>query len=104
MEDPLLRGQRHVESSKVRLGMQMDDTAFRNQLLESGVLGPAKDTSKTWNVDIVIDLLEGPLLHPKRMEEAIKGSKFLRRLMAFYHPLERRYADLPRTVVSTVRV
>ena len=55
-----------------------------------------------WNFDTLQDLLEGPLLNPKRMEEAIKVSKYIKRLLSFYHPFSRRFADLPKTKVSAV--
>jgi hypothetical protein len=54
-----------------------------------------KDHTK-WNFEILQDLVEGPLLNPKRMEEAIKVSRFIRRLMSFYHPFNHRFSDLPR--------
>jgi rapamycin-insensitive companion of mTOR len=60
-----------------------------------------KDHNK-WNFETLLDLVEGPLLNPKRMEEAIKlSSKFLRRLMNFFHPFNHRFSDLERNKVST---
>lgn len=95
-----MRGQRQAESSKIRLGMQVDDATFRSMIVETGVLN-SKEHSK-WRLDILIDLFEGPLLNPKRMEEAIRGLKFFRKLMPFFHPLERRYSDIePSNVSST---
>lgn len=35
------------------------------------------------------------------MEEAIKLSKFLRRLMNFFHPFSHRFSDIERNKVST---
>lgn len=57
-----------------------------------------KDFAK-WNFESLQELLEGPLLNPKRMEEAIKGSRFIRRLMSFFHPFNHQFSDLPRTKV-----
>jgi len=57
-----------------------------------------KDHTK-WNFDSLLDLIEGPLLNPKRMEEAIKVSRFIRRLTSFFHPFNCRFSDLPRTKV-----
>ena len=59
-----------------------------------------KDHNK-WNFETLLDLIEGPLLNPKRMEEAIKLSRFLRRLMNFFHPFSHRFSDLERNKVST---
>lgn len=86
-----------VESSKIRMGMALDDQSFRNLLLETQVL-TAKDDTR-WNFDVLTDLLEGPLMNPKRMEEVIKSSKLMRRLLTFFHPHEHRYSTMPRTSV-----
>jgi hypothetical protein len=47
---------------------------------------------------VLQDVIEGPLLNHKRMEEAIKVSKFMRKLMSFFHPFNHRFADMPRRV------
>jgi hypothetical protein len=60
-----------------------------------------KDHNK-WNFETLLDLIEGPLLNPKRMEEAIKLSRFLRRLMNFFHPFSHRFSDIERIKVSTL--
>lgn len=59
-----------------------------------------KDPSK-WNYEILMDIVEGPLLNPKRFEEAFMVSKFGRRLMSFFHPLSRQFSDMRATPVST---
>ena len=96
-DDPLRRGQRQVEEARVKLGMQIDDTAFRNLLLETQVLISPKEPAR-WNLDALIALFEGPLLNPLRLDEAIKGSRFCRRVLQFFLPLEGRYVALPNTV------
>jgi rapamycin-insensitive companion of mTOR len=58
-----------------------------------------KDPTK-WNYDILIDVIEGPLLNPKRFEEAFMVSKFGRRLLSFFHPLSRQFSDMKATEVS----
>ncbi|KAG8214549.1 Rapamycin-insensitive companion of mTOR, N-term-domain-containing protein [Butyriboletus roseoflavus] len=93
-EDAVRRGQRQVEQSKIKLGMQMDDKTFQSYLLETQVM-LTKDNTK-WNFDILQELIDGPLLNPKRLEEAIKVSRFMRRLMSFFHPFSHRFSDLPR--------
>ncbi|KZS99473.1 uncharacterized protein LAESUDRAFT_816934 [Laetiporus sulphureus 93-53] len=55
-----------------------------------------KDPLK-WNFDILQELVEGPLLNPKRMEEAIRVTRYMRKLMVFFHPFSHRFSDLPRT-------
>lgn len=49
-----------------------------------------------WNYDVLLDLIEGPLLNAKRLEEAIKVSKFVKRLMTFFHPESHRFSDIPK--------
>ncbi|THH20076.1 hypothetical protein EW146_g1188 [Bondarzewia mesenterica] len=95
VEDAIRRGQRHVEQVKIKMGLQMDDKTFQAALLETQVM-LTKDHSK-WNFETLQDLIEGPLLNPKRMEEAIKVSRFIRRLMSFYHPFSHRFSDIERT-------
>ena len=58
-----------------------------------------KDHTK-WNFDLLLELIEGPLLNPKRMEEAMRASKFMKRLMGFFHPFSHRFSDMPRIKVS----
>lgn len=58
-----------------------------------------KDHNK-WNFEMLQELIEGPLLNPKRMEEAVKVSRFIRRLMSFYHPFNHRFSDMERNKVS----
>jgi len=52
-----------------------------------------KDYSK-WNFETLQELIEGPLLNLKRMEEAIKVSKFIHRLMSFSQPFGHQFSDL----------
>jgi rapamycin-insensitive companion of mTOR len=100
VEDAIRRGQRQVEQVKLKMSMQMDDRTFRAMLLDSQVM-ITKEHSR-WQFDILQELVEGPLLNPKRMEEAIKGTAFIRRLMSFYHPFSHRFSDTPKIKVSVV--
>ncbi|KAI0304497.1 Rapamycin-insensitive companion of mTOR, N-term-domain-containing protein [Multifurca ochricompacta] len=94
VEDAIRRGQRQVEQVRIKMGLQMDDKTFQAALLETQVM-LTKDHYK-WNFETLQDLIEGPLLNPKRMEEAIKLSRFLRRLMNFFHPFSHRFSDIER--------
>ncbi|EDR13794.1 uncharacterized protein LACBIDRAFT_309182 [Laccaria bicolor S238N-H82] len=98
-EDAVRRGQRQVEQVKLKMSMQMDDRTFQSSILETQVI-VTKDFAK-WNFETLQELIEGPLLNPKRMEEAIKVSRFIRRLMSFFHPFNHRFSDLPRTKANT---
>ena len=55
-----------------------------------------KDQTK-WNFETLQDLIEGPLMNPKRMEEAIKVNRYIRKLMSFFHPFSHRFSDLSKT-------
>lgn len=73
----------------------MDDKNFQVLLLDSQVLA-TKDQTK-WSFDILQDLIEGPLLNPKRMEEAIKASRYMKKLISFFHPFAHRFSDLSKS-------
>ncbi|KIM43166.1 hypothetical protein M413DRAFT_443978 [Hebeloma cylindrosporum] len=95
VEDAVRRGQRQVEQTKLKMSMQMDDKAFQTCLLETQVT-ITKDYTK-WNFETLQEIIDGPLLNPKRMEEAIRGSRFMRRLMSFFHPFSHQFSDIKRT-------
>ncbi|RIA92645.1 Rapamycin-insensitive companion of mTOR, N-term-domain-containing protein [Glomus cerebriforme] len=88
------RNARQVESVKIKMGMQIDDRHFTNMLLESQVL-QTKDGTK-WNFETMMELLQGPLLNPRRLEESIK-SKFIKRLIGFFRPTSRRFSEIEKT-------
>ncbi len=84
-----------ADKAKQRALMQMDDTAFRNLMLDSQVLA-TRDHTK-WNMDSLSDLLDGVLHVPRRMEEAMKSSRMAKRLLAFYHPFALRYSSIRKS-------
>ncbi|KAJ1038031.1 hypothetical protein NDA10_005530 [Ustilago hordei] len=92
LEESMRRGQRQVEKTKMRMGMQIDDLQFRNMMVGTQIL-VTKDHTK-WNLDTLTEMLEGPLLNPKRLDEVAKGTKLLKRLLAFYHPFALRFASI----------
>lgn len=59
----------------------------------------SRDHNK-WNYDIIMELLQGPLLNPKRLDEVIKATKFIRRLFSFLHPYNNRFSAILRTRVG----
>lgn len=80
---------------KVKMGVQIDDAGFRQLLLDTQVL-----TTKTftrWNWDVLTELIQGPLTNPRRLEEAIKTTKFMKRLMSFYRPFKYRFSSIKKT-------
>ncbi|GJN92824.1 hypothetical protein Rhopal_005862-T1 [Rhodotorula paludigena] len=98
LEDPshkrALQQRVQVESAKLSAALSIDDLTFRNLLLSSGVL-TTKEESK-WNLEAIETLLEGPLRNSKRLEEAIRATKFVRRLVAVFQPFSLRYSDWPK--------
>ena len=50
-----------------------------------------------WNWDILNEIIQGPLLNPKRLEEAIKVTKFMKRLLSFYRPFKYRFCEVKNT-------
>ncbi|KAI0971808.1 Rapamycin-insensitive companion of mTOR, N-term-domain-containing protein [Xylaria arbuscula] len=45
--------------------------------------------------DIMLKLIEGPLTNGKRLEEAIKASKFIKSVIGFYRPFKYRFSEIP---------
>ncbi|ORY81605.1 Rapamycin-insensitive companion of mTOR, middle domain-domain-containing protein [Protomyces lactucae-debilis] len=89
------RGQRQVEQVKIKMGLQIDDTHFRNLLLDTQVLNTKNYTK--WHWDTLTELVQGPLLNPKRLEESIRATKFMKRLLAFYRPFTHRFSAIKNT-------
>lgn len=77
--------------------MQLDDRQFIQMINDSGII-LNRDHTK-WNYELVVDLLEGPLMNPKRLDETIKATKFIRRLFAFFHPQNGRFSNIRRSRV-----
>lgn len=92
------RGQRQVEQVKIKMGLQIDDSHFRNLLLDTQVLSTKNYTK--WHWDTLTELVEGPLLNPKRLEESIRATKFMKRLLAFYRPFTHRFSAIKSTKPS----
>ncbi|KAI1432738.1 Rapamycin-insensitive companion of mTOR, N-term-domain-containing protein [Xylaria sp. CBS 124048] len=72
-----------------------DDATFRQLLLDSGVLNstnPAK-----WNWTVMEKLIEGPLTNGKRLEEALKASKFIKSVIGFFRPFKYKFSEVRNT-------
>ena len=83
------------DSSKTKLSIDMDEIQFRSLLVETQVVSTVNYIK--WKWDLIVDIIEGPLLNPKRLEEAIKSTKFLKRLIGFYRPFKYRFSDAKNT-------
>ncbi|KAG8897472.1 hypothetical protein FRC00_004211, partial [Tulasnella sp. 408] len=89
------RNQRQVEQAKIKLSMQIDDKSFQDTLMKTQVM-VNKDATK-WDLDIIMSLIEGPLLNPKRVEEAFRVLKWGKRLISFFHPLAYRFSTMKKS-------
>ena len=92
--DPVGSSRPH-EPTKTKLSVDMDEVHFRPLLLETQVLTTANYLK--WKWDLIHDLIDGPLLNPKRLDESIKGGKFMKRLVGFYRPFKYKFSDVRNT-------
>jgi len=83
------------DQSRSKLPASMDETQFRMAILETQVLNTVNFLK--WKWDLIHSLVEGPLTNSKRMDEAIKGSKFMKRLVGFYRPFKYRFSMVRNT-------
>ena len=86
---------RPTEIVKSKLSVDIDELQFRSLLLDTQVLTTANYLK--WKWDLINDLIEGPLLNPKRLEESIKVSKFMKRLIGFFRPFKYKFSDARNT-------
>lgn len=96
-----LRAQEKVHEVKLKIGYAIDDTHFRQLLMDTQVLN-TKDYTK-WSWESISELLQGPLLNPRRLDEAMRGKKFIKRLLAFYRPFSHRFSDINATKANVSR-
>lgn len=84
------------DHARVAVSVPMvDEGTFRQLLVDSGVLSSSNYLK--WNWEIILKLIEGPLTLGKRVDDANKASKFMKRLMGFYRPFKYRFADIKNT-------
>lgn len=86
---------RSNDGGKSKLSVDMDELQFRATILDTQVLSSSNYLK--WKWDLINDIIEGPLLNPKRLDDAIKATKFLKRLVAFYRPFKHRFSDARNT-------
>ncbi|KAK0646435.1 Rapamycin-insensitive companion of mTOR, N-term-domain-containing protein [Cercophora newfieldiana] len=80
------------EHPKSNASINFDDGTFRQLLIDSCVL--SSSNYNKWNWDIILRLIDGPLTNGKRLEEAIKASKFIKRIMSFYRPFKYKFSEI----------
>lgn len=82
---------RFEEPQKGGASLAFDEATFRQMLLDTQVL--SSTNFMKWNWDIILKIIEGPLLSGKRLDEAIKASKFIKRIVSFYRPFKYKFAE-----------
>ncbi|KAM0234429.1 hypothetical protein ACHAPO_006314 [Fusarium lateritium] len=83
------------ETPKSHQSLVFDDATFRQLLIDSNVLNSSNYAK--WNWETIIKIIDGPLQSGKRLEEAIKASKFMKRIISFYRPFKYRFANVKNT-------
>ncbi|OAA57250.1 HR1 rho-binding repeat protein [Cordyceps fumosorosea ARSEF 2679] len=83
------------EQPRANTTLILDDTAFRQLLIDSGVLNSSNYAK--WNWDIIMKIISGPLHTGKRLEEAVRASKWMKRIMSFYRPFKYKFAEIKNT-------
>lgn len=76
-------------------GSALDETTFRQLLIDSNVLNSTNYLK--WKWEVILKIIEGPLLNGKRLDEAIKASKFIKRITSFYRPFKFKFAEVRNT-------
>lgn len=83
------------EQPKSSASVAYDDVSFRQLLVDSGVLNHSNYSK--WDWDVIMRIIDGPLQIGKRLEDAMKASRFMKRIMSFYRPFKYKFADIKST-------
>ncbi|OAQ66715.2 cytosolic regulator Pianissimo [Pochonia chlamydosporia 170] len=83
------------QPKSTNVAVALDDATFRQLLIDSSVLNSSNYMK--WNWEVILKIIDGPLQTGKRLDEAIKASKFMKRLMSFYRPFKYKFADVKNT-------
>lgn len=82
-------------TSKTQANAAMDETQFRAKMIDTQVLSSVNYTK--WNWALIQELIEGPMVNPKRLQEAMITSKFVHRLLGFLRPFKYRFSEAQNT-------
>ena len=83
------------QAERAKLNASMEADQFRVLMLDTQII--AHSSYIKWKWDLIHQLVEGPLTNPKRLDEAIKFGKFLKRLIGFYRPFKYRFSQIRNT-------
>ncbi|KAI9673408.1 MAG: hypothetical protein M1817_002870 [Caeruleum heppii] len=89
---------RTADQTKLQISSQIEESQFRSYMVESQVLSSANYTK--WRWDILQAIVEGPLLNPRRLDEAIRATKFMKRVLGFYRPFKYRFSNVKNTKLN----
>lgn len=84
-----------AEQPKVQMSAGMDEAQFRGLLMECQVLNTVNYTK--WRWDLIQPMIEGPLTNSRRLDEAMRATKFVHRLLGFLRPFKYRFSDAKNT-------
>lgn len=73
----------------------LDDTTFRQLLIDSGVLNSSNYAK--WDWDAIMKIINGPLQNGKRLDEVVRASKWMKRIMSFYRPFKYKFSEVKNT-------
>lgn len=79
-------------NKRLKYSPLIDGDQFRALIAESQVLNHTSYIK--WKWDVILGLIEGPLTNAKRLDEAIKSTKFMKRVAGFYRPFKHRFSDV----------
>lgn len=85
-------------ASKSQVEAAMDEAQFRQKMIDTGVLNTVNYNK--WNWNLIQSLIEGPMQNPKRLDEAMRITKFVHRLLGFLRPFKFRFSDAPNTKLN----
>ena len=80
---------------KSRYTASIDAEQFKQAMIDTQV--PGHSSYMKWKWDLIHQLIEGPLTNPKRLEDAMRYGKFMRRIESFYAPFKYRFALVRNT-------
>ncbi|OAP60237.1 hypothetical protein AYL99_05239 [Fonsecaea erecta] len=91
--DELAVGPQTIERTKYTA--MMDGDQFRQAMADSQVTSHSQYIK--WKWELIQGLVEGPLTNPRRLEEAIRSPKFMKRLVGFFRPFKYRFSTIRNT-------
>lgn len=79
---------------KNKINYNADDAKLKQMINDTKVL--STKTFSKWNVDLIIDIFNGPFQNGKRLDEVHKTTKFVKRLISFFRPFKQKFSTMKR--------